>query len=116
MSEKAEAAEAVAHERHRHERAEHRRDRRREQGDLQRLLERGGEVGIPEGVRPVAQREPVPGEVEAALVVVEREQDDDEDRDEQVQQRGACQGSDVEVVIAKALGDEANLAAPVDAF
>ena len=43
--------------------------------------------GSANGCCPVAQGEALPGEVEAALVVVEREQDDDEDRDEQVQQR-----------------------------
>ena len=45
------------------------------------------EVRDGERVRPVVEREALPGEVEAALVVVEREQDDDEDRDEQVEQR-----------------------------
>jgi hypothetical protein len=35
----------------------------------------------------VVEREALPREVEAALVVVEREQDDHEDREEQVEQR-----------------------------
>ena len=41
-----------------------------------------------ERVLPVAQREALEGEVEAALVVVEREQGHDEDRHEQVDERG----------------------------
>ena len=40
-----------------------------------------------ERVLPVLEREALPGEVEAALRVVEREQDDDRDRQQQVDQR-----------------------------
>jgi hypothetical protein len=80
------AAEAVAHERHRHEGAERGGDQRRDQGDLERGGERLREVRVGERVLPVLEREALPGEVEAALVRVEREQDDDEHRDEQVQQ------------------------------
>ena len=40
-----------------------------------------------ERVLPVLEREALPREVEAPLVVVEREQDDHEDRDEEVDQR-----------------------------
>ena len=45
-----------------------------------RVGERLRQVRVGERVLPVTQREALPGEVEPALVVVEREQDDDEDR------------------------------------
>ena len=62
------AAELVAHERERHQRAEHRRDDRRERRDLEAVLHRVGEPRDRERVLPVLEREPLPGEVEAALV------------------------------------------------
>src|SRR3712207_7377342 len=63
-----------------------RSDQGRDDCDEDRVLQRHREVRVLERMRPVVEREALPGEVEAALVVVEREQDDDEDRDEQVEQ------------------------------
>ena len=50
-----------------------------------------------ERVLPVLEREALPREVEAPLVVVEREQDDHEDRDEEVDQRERRPDADAEV-------------------
>ena len=49
--------------------------------------DRRAKCRIAERVRPVREREALPGEVEAAGGVVERERDHDRDRQEQVQQR-----------------------------
>ena len=63
------------------------------------------------GCSQCLQREALPGEVEAPLVVVERVEDDDEDRDEEVQQRQAR--PDPQQPVADAVVARASDAPPV---
>src|SRR5207237_7901891 len=78
------AAEPVANERERDHRPEHGRDETREERDLDAEDDRVPQPRIPEWVRPVAEREALPREVETAGRVVERERDHDRDRQEEV--------------------------------